>query len=235
MKQITFLFLCTLFPLFFFSGCYRYINWASTVIDQANKIETCFELAQPYIKAARVYDQFTTLALFDALLLHPDVVEAYVCAHAAKYSLTDQQYHTLLEKQQEEHEPYISFYLLATIYGPNGTMLTDANPIWVVQLKIGETYYNPAKIRLVELPHEYRYFFGKRWNIFKKNYMVQFDAYDSNNNPIITPFVREVELVFKRVGHGTSMVWCFDLQQKIIVSTSLDQNNMAYDLNTNLF
>jgi len=235
MKQTVYTYFILLFSLTFFSGCYRYIDWAATIVDQADKIETCIGLAKPYLKAARVYDQFTTLALFDALWLHEDVVDAYVCAHAAKYAFNDEQYHKFLDKQIEENEPYISFYLLATIYGPSGIMLTDVNPLWVVQLKVGDHYYNPAKIRLVELPHEYRYFFGKRWNIFKKPYLLQFDSYDQNNIPIVGPLTREVELVFRRVGHETSMLWCLDSQGRAIVTDSLDQDTMAYDINTNLF
>lgn len=235
MKQTVYIFSFALFLSTFFSGCTRYIDWAATIVDQGDTMEACITLARPYIKAARVYDQFTTLALFDALWLHEDVVDAYACAHAAKYGFNDEQYHKFLDKQIEEHEPYISFYLLATIYGPSGIMLTDPNPMWVVQLKIGNNLYNPAKIRLVELPHEYRYFFGRRWNIFKKPYLIQFDSYDKNNNPVIWPMTQEVELVFRRVGHETSMLWCLDSEGRAIVSRSLDQDQMAYDINTNLF
>lgn len=235
MKQTVYFISFLVCSLTFFSGCYRYIDWASTIVDQGDTIETCICTAKPYIKAARVYDQFTTLALFDALWLHDDVIDAYVCAHAAKYGFNDEQAQKFLDKQIEENEPYISFYLLATIYGTTGTMLTDVSPLWVVQLKIGNNLYNPAKIRLVELPHEYRYFFNKRWNIFKKQYLIEFDAYDSNNFPIIGPLTREVELIFRRVGHETSMIWCLDSEGHVIISNSLDQDYMAYDINTNLF
>lgn len=218
-----------------FSGCYRYINWAICIFDQGEKIDTCVSFANPYIKSVRIYDQFTTLAIFDALWLHEEVVQAFVCAHAEKYGFTHQQYQDFLEQHYQENEPYISFYLLSTIYGNNRVLLTDDDPMWVVQLRIGNTLYKPAKIKLVELPHEYRYFFGKRYTVFKKQYLIQFDAFDKNDHALVGPMARELELIFRRVGYETGMIWCLNSEQRVTDFCPLDRNLLAYDIKTNLY
>jgi hypothetical protein len=233
MKQtITTIFL--IFSLFIFPGCYRYISWGESVVDQGDKIETCACAVQPYIRSARVYDQFTTLGLFDALLLHDEVIQAYACSYAAKNCLSNDQYHQFLQKQYDEQSSYISFYLLAVVPGNIGVLLTDENPQWTVQLRVGNNCFKPAKLKLVELSHEYRFFFGKNLTVFKKQYLVQFDAYDVYNNPLISPVTGPIELVFSRVGHQKSMVWCLDSQLKVVESCSLQDDTLAYDLNTNL-
>lgn len=229
--------LTTIFLLFFlctFSGCYRYIDWAKEVGDQGCPLETCVCDAYQYVRSARVYDQFTTLGLFDALLLHDTVIKAYVCAYSAKYGLSPAKQEEYLQLQRDEDAPYISFYLLAVVPGTIGTLLTDKNPIWTVQLKIGNDYFNPTKLKTVEISPEYKYFFGKRFTIFKHQYLVQFDAIDANNIPLIGPLTDKIELVLRRVGHQTSMLWCLNYQQEIVETCNLSDDSLAYDLNTNL-
>lgn len=217
-----------------FSGCYRYIYWAESVIDQGCKIETCYAMVQPYIRSAYVYDQFQTLALFDGLWLDDTVIQAYACAHAEKYGFTEAQYQAFLQDQRDENDPYISFYLLAVIYGNTGLLLNDENPLWVMQLRIGDNYYKPAKIKTVELEHEYRHFFGKRLTVFKMQYLVQFNAEDINEIPLINSMTPDIELFFRSVGHQASMRWCMkDIVREQTVPP-LQDYTLAYDVNTNL-
>lgn len=225
------------FFLFMFSGCYRYIYWAESVVDQADPIETCCAKVQPYFRSARVYDQFTTIGLFDALWLDDVVIDAYACAHAAKYGYTRQQYYDFLNSQCDELSSYISFYVLAVVPGSIGTvgiLLTDANPLWVMQLRVGNNYFKPAKIKIVELDHEYRYFFGKRLTVFKKQYIVQFNAYDEYEIPLITSATPDVELIFRAVGHQTSMTWCITDIQRDTMYPPLRDDIMAYDIKINI-
>lgn len=230
-KIITGFLICSLFIL---SGCYRYIWWAETIVDQADTIETCSDIVQPYFRSARVYDQFTTLGLFDGLWLDDTVLQAYACAHAAKYGFTRQQYYDLLNTQRDELSPYISFYLLAVVPGTMGTLLTDPKPLWALQLRIGTSYFKPAKIKIVELDHEYRYFFGKRLTVFKKKYLVQFNAYDENEMPLITGATPDIELIFRAVSHQASMIWSMNDIRRDAVCPPLQDDTLAYDIHTNL-
>ncbi len=194
-------FLLILIP---FPGCYRYIYWGQSIVCQGTKIETCFSIVQPYIRSARAYDQFTTLGLFDALWINKQVLQAYACSYGSKYGLNANQYDEFLQDQYDEFAPYISFYMLAVINGNVGALLTDENPQWIVQLKIGNNYYAPAKIKLVELPHEFRYFFGKYLTVFKKQYLIQFNAHDEYDNAILYPGVSTIELVLRPAMHARS-------------------------------
>lgn len=233
MKQSNY-YLFFFFFIMSFSGCYRYIYWAESIVCQGTKIETCFSVVQPYIRSARAYDQFTTLGLFDALWINKQVLQAYACAYNSKYGLNAQEYDEFLEKQYEEFSPYISFYLLAVIPGNVGFLLTEENPQWIVQLKINNNFYSPAKIKLVELSHEFRYFFGKYLTVFKKQYLVQFNAYDENNNPVLFPGVSTIELVLRRVGYETSICWPLDMALHVIDTNPLQEDIMMYDLKTNI-
>jgi hypothetical protein len=223
-----------LFSFFILPGCYRYIYWAESILDQGCKIETCACVVQPYIRSARVYDQFTTLGLFDALWIHDQVILANACAYASKYGLSSEQYDEYLQKQREEFSPYISFYLLTVIPGNIGVLLTDENPIWTIQLKLGNDCFKPSKIKMVELSQEYRYFFGKRLTVFKKQYLIQFDAVDANNVLLLNPSVQRIELIFRSIGHQTGMCWNLDNQLRAIDYCPLDDDTLAYDINTNI-
>lgn len=234
MKQKLLTRMLLIFALFTFVGCHRYIRWFKKGVDQGCKIETCYACVQPYIRAARVYDQITTLGLFDAMWLSDHVLQSYVCAYAAKHGFDQKKRARFLAQQREEHSPYISFYLLAVVYGDSGVLLTDENPLWTVQLKVGDNYFHPAKIKIVEVPHEYYYFFGKRMTVFKKQYLLQFNKFDAHNVPLINASTQSFELVLRRVGRKTNMVWCLDGQQRVVNRHSLSEDIMAYDLNLNM-
>ena len=218
-----------------FSGCSRYISWGKEVFNQGEQIETYAQVVQPYIRSERVYDQFTTLGSFDAMWLSDPVRRAFSRSHARKHGFTRDQYKQFLENQLTENDTRISFYLLSIVGGPGAVDLTDKNAAWTVQLKVGNDYFNPAKIQSIdELPPEYQYFFGKKWTIFKSMYLISFNAVDEDDVHILESSLTSISLVFRRVGHRLELVWPLDGNTHIIPRGGLNQDVLAYDLYDNI-
>ena len=213
------------------SSCSRYISWGKEIFNQGEPLETYAQSVQPYIRAGRIYDQFTTLGSFDALWLADPVRRAYAMSYARKHGYTREQYGKFLENQLAQNDATISFYLLAIVGGPGIVELTDKNAAWNVQLKIGNDYFNPIKIESIDqLPPEYQYFFGKRWTIFKAIYLLSFNAIDENDVPLLESSLSSISLVFRRIGHRLDIVWPLDGRSHVIPRCGLDSEILAYDL-----
>ena len=230
--------LCAASVFFFillFSGCTRYFEWGEDVINQGEKLDTYTEHVRPYIRSTRVYDYFTTLGIFDALWLSKPVITSYAQAHAAKHGFTREQYKNFLKNQQDEQRQFITFYLLSVVGGAGSSLLTDKNASWSVQMQIGTRYYAPVKLELVdELPPEYQYFFGKHWTVFKDIYIIRFNAFDVNDNPLLRPGLDSLALVFHRMGHEVGLEWEFDGNAHLISTGNMDADVIAYDIATNI-
>ncbi len=234
MKQIVYAALLV-FLVLSFSSCSRYISWGKEVFNQGEKLDTYAENVKPYIRSGRVYDQFTTLGNFDAMWLADPVRRAYAQSYSHKRGYSKEQYVNFLQNQLEENDHFISFYLLAIVGGPGVIELNNKNSLWAIQLKIGDDYFTPVKIEVVEqLPAEYQYFFGKYWTVFKAQYLISFNAIDEDDDPLLYSSLRSISLVFRRVGHQIELVWPLDGQTHIIPRCGLNTDVLAYDLYDNI-
>lgn len=234
MKQIVSAALLVILVLSF-SSCSRYISWGKEVFNQGDKLDTFSRNVKPYIRANRIYDQFTTLGNFDALWLADPVRKSYAQAHALKNCYSKEQYIQFLREQLEQNDHFISFYLLAIVGGPGVVELTDKNAVWSVQLNIDGECFSPVKIEVVDqLPPEYQYFFGRHWTVFKDQYLISFNAIDEDNNPLLYHSLSSLSLVFRRMGHQVELVWPLDGQSHVIPRCTLDSDVLAYDLYDNI-
>jgi hypothetical protein len=233
MKQIAFLY-CMLVLLLSLAGCGRYVCWVKDVFDQGDKLETFSCEVEGYIRSARVYDQFDTLGLFDALWLNHVVRHAYVDSYSLKHCLSDAAYQALLNQELEQTENFISFYVLASVPGQFNTLLTDLNSLWTVRLEIDGQCYEPVKLKIVDLTHEYQKFFGPRFTIFKTAYLVAFDARDKSGAPLLSPLTECFALVFRRVGRETRLIWNMDEAEAECYVNELDKDILSYDIDTNI-
>ena len=124
---------------------------------------------------------------------------------------------------------------MAIVGGPGIIDLTDKNALWTVQLKIGNDYFTPVKIALIEqLPAEYQYFFGKKWTIFKSQYLISFNAVDEDDDYLLDASFSSISLVFRRVGHKVELVWPLAGDSYVIPRCGLDSDVLAYDLYENI-
>lgn len=212
--------------LFILSGCHnRYYLWIEDVFNQGTSLNKFTTVPAQYIRSIRVYDQFSTIGIFDALLLDDCVRDAYVNLYSLKHCLSSEQKRTMYAHQKEENERFISFYLLAYYPTNMDCLLNYPDSIWTVRLVSNGSCYAPADLRVVQLPLEYQTFFGKRFTVFKRVYSVKFNANILDDQP-----EQKLTLMLRSIGHQVELTWRFDQCGNLLAPCSNDQNVLAYDV-----
>lgn len=184
-------------------GCGRLIDWGKETFHQGEQIALDTTIAKDNMRSVAVYDQFTTVGLFDALLLSDDVRMLYAEMHARKLGKNKDQYNAFLRRQLEENKHYLSFYVLSTYDKPLGEVTSD----WVVFLKVNDRDITPFEVKVVDMPAEYHLLFGKRFNRFKVSYSVKFAMRDREDNPVIGPDTHKLSLIFRSLSKEAALVW----------------------------
>ncbi|HXW86196.1 MAG TPA: hypothetical protein VEK38_02530 [Candidatus Bathyarchaeia archaeon] len=184
-------------------GCGRIVQWTKGNFYQGDTLENEQEEAQRFVRTIVAYDQFTTVARFDALWLSDHVRTLYAQAHVRKYARSSEQYNAFLRRQLEENNHFIAFYVLCDYEH----VLGDAQSSWSIVLKIDDNYYTPIEIKSVELSPIYQAFFGPRYNRFQVAYYVKFDAQNIEENDLIGDKTEKIALYFKSLGKEVALVW----------------------------
>lgn len=197
MKLRLMILFCLLFSL---PGC-RYIRWGKDVFYQSKIQFTYDALRNDYIRTLRLYDQFTTLGLFDVLWLSDEIRTIYSKEQAALFGWSDAEYQTFLQKQLAKNDSEISFYILASTPHVQDIMLTEDATPWTMYLRIDGVNYHPKSLEYIEdLTQPYKSFFGKRYTMFRSIYLLSFSAKTASGCPIITTSTRSFSLCFHRPG-----------------------------------
>ncbi len=214
--------------------CSQYLRWGNEVANQGRSLDKYNEVAEKYIRSVRLYDQFITLGIFDAIWLSDEALQAYVDSYGEKRCIEYEKYSTMLADQLTVNESFITFYLLA-YYGGQDLKTMDADDsFWELQLQINGHCYTPVEIKSFEMPLEYRTFFGIRYNLFKTAYKVRFNAKNAYGAPILQ-WPTTMKLVLRRVGHETSMCWDINPDGTCEAPCYFDKNVLFYDLDCNRY
>lgn len=169
------------------TSCHRFINWSRETFNQGCKIntESCLREARRYLRTIKVYDQLETVGIFDALLLSKDTEKYYVNIHAQKNNLDEIDFELLLNDRLNKVEKVAVFLILIQEPKGCGLDLDKEKSFWKVKMNSAVGAYAPRLIKKIALPCEYELIFGKRFNIFKNVYLVEFDIYDSDGRNIL--------------------------------------------------
>lgn len=186
-------------------GCGRVIDWGKNTFYQGDIVPIDASKAQKNIRSIAVYDQFTTRAIFDALLLSDEVRMVYTDMYARKSGKNEDQYKAFLRRQLEENKHYISFYVLSLYEKPLGESTSEWNIFLQVDTRSGDLV--PVEVRSVEIPAEYRLLFGKKFNRFKVAYSVKFATKDAEDAAIITDDTRAISLIFRALDKEVKLTW----------------------------
>jgi hypothetical protein len=191
--------------VFLLPSCGKMVDWVSNSFTQASSLDDHCDIVEKYSKSITTYDQFTTVAKFDALWLSNQVRQVYVDLFALKFGKTEEQKRALLRRQFEENNHFISFYVLSLYECPLG----DVHSAWTLFLTIGNKNYTPIEVKVVELSPEYVYMFGKKFNRFKVAYSVKFDAKNIDDIPLIGDNTPDMKLVFRSIKKEAVLTWDF--------------------------
>jgi hypothetical protein len=187
-------------------GCIKYHKTLPTEFPQGQAKPDYRDITANYVKSARVYDQFTTRALFDTLWLSDDVRVAYGKLHCSKRGTAAEDTEAFIDRQREENKHWMMFYVLADVRDRQGTSLSDKNAPWTFYLKVGDYTTAPLSIKEVDLEPEYQQFFGKQFNLFKTAYAIKFPARDVTEKHKVKP-TDAVNLVIEAVDKSVTLTW----------------------------
>ncbi len=193
-----------------FSGC-TLVDWSKETFPQVQSYNDSKEILKNYLRSVVVYDQFTTVAIFDALWLSDDIKTLYTDTYAAMHGRTPEVRKTFLRRQLKENSEFVSFYVLSTHDIP-----LNAKPApWSVYLKIGEKTYQPLEIKMVELLPEYGSFFGKKLSSHKDPYEVKFERKDGDGKDIFAG-AKTIQLYFSGPNNYVFMHWNVKKEQAFL-------------------
>lgn len=185
------------------SGCGRMVDWGKRTFYQGENQETNLSTIQNHIRSITAYDQFDTVAQFDALWLSSQVRELYAYFYTRLIGKGDEYKHMIERRQLEENNHFVMFYVLS----PYKDILGKPESMWHLFLEIDGVRYSPIEIKEVDLAPLYKEFFGKRLSVFKKAYQVKFDAQDVDNIPIIRDETTCLVLYFRSLRKEVSLSW----------------------------
>lgn len=166
--------------LLILSGCGGIFDWTKETFLKGDSHKITLEETRAYIKSGTIYNQLTTIAIFDALWLSDDVKTFYAACDAAMYGKSVALQSRLLERELALNKTSLTFYVLSL-----NTINLIGNSLWNVYLKIGDCTYQSIETKIVELPAAYQYLFGKVLTRHKKVYQVSFDRFDENKKDIL--------------------------------------------------
>lgn len=129
-----------------------------------------------HIRSVRVYDQFNTISIIDAMWISDAVRTAYVDLYSHKHYLSPEHTQTMLENELKRNDRALGFYVLLWQQPKCGDYLEQAGSFWKVALVTETGSYEPRLIKRIDLPCEYVIFFGKRYNRFDRVYYIEFDG-----------------------------------------------------------
>ncbi len=209
----------------FLSGCNKLIDWGQKNFEQTKRYSQEYEkAAQAFLRSTFVYTEFTMAATFDAIFLTDQMRMLYADYHKIFHDISEEQTALLKQRLINENKYFVSFYLIGNqkehLYDSGKALFTGVykkfpdflgakDSAWSVSMIVGNKTYVPESVRFVDLPMEYRNFFGMRLNQFNSTYLVRFAAQDKHGKQIFDPFKKyTVTLRIKSpIFDSDAMVW----------------------------
>jgi len=190
-----------------FSGCVKYHKISHGETPQVREHERFDLVAQSMVKSVTAYEQFRTLAVFDALWLSNPVREVYSYLNTMRLGKNRAAQKALLRRQLEENKHWVSFYVLAEVYDKAHQLLSEKKSKWSVYLKTATGQRVPAQtIKEVELEPEIKWLFRHRYSSFKTAYRVTFPSRDGDHEQ----YAQEengLSLIFQSPHLSVNVAW----------------------------
>jgi len=209
MNRMRLLYLCMCLPLLLVvTGCHRYATWATQTFTGGSRYEGQVPEAYPFLCSRTIYDQFQTIASFDALWLSLDVRNLFVDLWSVRRHLTDAERLNVATQQAHDFGHAISFYLLTPRSAEN-SVATESSPLgkWAVSLAVDGVRYQPREVKMMDLSPEYKKIFGTSAIRFKQAYLIHFNVRDAQEKEIITPDTKKIELIISSESYYTTCGW----------------------------
>jgi hypothetical protein len=199
--------------LVFFPGCVKYHKIFKSEFPQGVEVHEPSAIAGAHLRSCALYDQFQTLALFDVVWFSDKLKSTYVDMVCRRHGKDNEARDALLRRQLEENKHWVTFALLADIRDKTHVAMSEKDSAWSLYLQMpdGEKV-QPVSIKEVELEPEYQIFFGHRFNMFKKAYLVKFPAKPLDGKAYLDRG-KSFKMTIASTKKTATMEWSLDLKK----------------------
>ena len=188
----------------------RFIDWGRCQFNQGCPLPNNYDCVQEYIRSVRVYDQFTTMGIFNALWLAPAVREASLDMKVIKFAMPDQDKNLALKTIEKDTQQYISFYILAHQPRWMGTIFGKPDAEWNLLLDVNGVKHKPLEVKKIDvedLDMTYAGYFGERLNRHKTIFFVRFAATEPGGKSLFTPETDSITLCIRALKRQVALSW----------------------------
>lgn len=193
LKRLLFLFPLVIVGL---GGCkYKTYNFIPAEVPQGKPVSLEeHDILETHLQTVRVYNQFSTVAFFDALLLDGPMRTLHTDSFVRR---TAKKREDVWKDQSSELDNFVSFYILSDVRSADHASLSDDLCPWSIQLANDrDEVLTPASVSERELTPEFTTFFGYRVTPHKTAYLVKFLAKNEQGDLFIKP------------GEGCTLFFC---------------------------
>jgi hypothetical protein len=194
----------------FVTSYYQYYNWLPKEFPQgAVKIDPAFVKSR--IRSIRIYDQFTTVAMFDVLRFDKDVSRIVADLTVDKRFAREDERQAMVDLDKVDLEESRIFYLLADIRGvENDDLASDSQSNWFIALEGPSGKRQRAdSVTSIKLSPEQKIFFGDLADSSKKAYRVEFSRkqFEQLNPEAVGDELIAYSIVFSSSGVEEQLDW----------------------------
>ena len=188
----------------------RFIDWGKCQFNQGCNLPNNFDCVQDYIRSVRIYDEFVTMGIFNALWLSPAVQEASLDLKSVKFNMSDSQIDASMKAIKGDTQKFVSFYILA--YQPRwlGSIFGKKDSHWTMLLNIDGVKYEPLEVKLLEaedVDPTYLGYFGDRLTRHKSIFYVRFPATKPGGESLFTEDTDEFTICFRALKKQVALGW----------------------------
>ena len=212
MKKIQLVSLSALVVLL--TGCGGALKkWKEETFTQAQSYtsEEHNAIVKQYLQSLSLYDQFETIALFDALWLSDEIKTVVSDVYVKLLGKNREVRNNFLRRQLKDNSEYVSFYVLSQ----HNVSLVDHPAQWHLHLVTDGSSYSPASVKLIEVTPEYRIVLGKKITPHKDVYEVKFLRKNSKGKDILEEG-KELQLFFNGLTHFGVIKWSLELHSEFL-------------------
>lgn len=180
---------------------------APTESSQGKEHRDFREIMTENLRSVSVYNQWETVAHFDALWLSNDTRKEYVTRYCSRRGRSADETEDMLQKDVAKNRETATFYILADVRDKFFPSLSSMTPAWAIHLEMEDgTKVVPKTIKEVDLEPEFVEMFGHRYKRpkFKLAYEVVFAA---KTETLVLDFKSPFKMVLSSTDRQCEMKW----------------------------
>ncbi|MBT4595282.1 hypothetical protein HOD08_05390 [bacterium] len=182
----------------------RTVELLAFEIPQAKKVFKYEDLAKKNLKSTRLYDDFSTVASFDAIYLGDEMREALTDMKVSRRGWSEAKKQLLLKGHEDESAKWHVFYVMSEVREREFQSLADDLSSWALSLSVDDNDRVPSSfLKEIEPDPEIRTLFGTSYTRHKIAYLVKFEKKPNDN-------VEKLKLCFRSPKHAGDLDWVLD-------------------------